>query len=217
MNMLQPAQISEYSIEEISLDCAESRKPRRAHLAGCLVAMLGALGIGSCASAAPYNPASLDQGRLGQVEGICQSVMGLSPKESPIPGDGNPKLDPLENHFQGCVATLSHAVQRGERSATLAQANRSCISHGAAIGSPALAECVLNTRDAPSPALTQVSAGSAPPSAPIHSFFGTSHAEKTRRMELACVRIGVNPALPAFDDCVKEMMDTFYAIDNPWN
>jgi hypothetical protein len=167
-----------------------SGRPARglAALAGAAAFALVAAG---CANAAPYNPAHLEQAKLQAVDGVCQSVMGLSADEPPVPGDGNPRLDPLENHYQGCVAALSHALEREGRVLTL----------------------LRGADRAYAPARLEIAASAAAATIP---FFGLTPRQWRQRTERACASIGLDPAAGGFDACVKDMTDTFYAIDNPW-
>lgn len=130
-----------------------------------------------CATAAPYNPAHLQQADLDRVAGVCQSALGLKSGEPPTVGNDNPRLDPQENHYQGCIASLSDFARVP-----------------VAVRGPAVA------------------------SAPVKggSYYWTTTGEKARRIEAACAEMGLNPATGVTSSCVKDMKDTFYAIDTPW-
>lgn len=185
-------------------------------------ALFAFLAVAGCASAEPYNPSHLDGGQLGRVEGVCQSAMGLSPSEPPIWGPGDPNLTPGENHYQGCVASLSDTLRRINRSDAALQADADCRARGLTPGSAGLAECVLHGVDAkPSiqPASTAMlaSPGGQAAAPPRGSFFFAGGAEINRRERLACAELGLNPAFEGFASCVKDMDDTFFAIDNPHN
>jgi hypothetical protein len=194
------------------------RSAARLWTSAAMAGAVAAAGLGGCASAQPYNPAGLDGAQLGRVEGVCQSVMGLWANEPPIPGPGDPRLDPLENHYQGCVASLSGSLRSVDQSYGLAQADRDCRGRGLASGGPDLAQCVLETQRAGAlraPTMTAVS-DERVQVAP-RSFYSAGPHEESRREEMACARLGLNPVDLAFDNCVKDLKDTFYAIDNPQN
>jgi hypothetical protein len=47
------------------------------------------------------------------------------------------------------------------------------------------------------------------------SFFYAKAHEANRRERLACAALGLEPPDEAFKGCVKDLKDTFHAIDNP--
>ena len=204
------------------MQAACSPKRPRLVAAGFGAAIAG-LAISSCASAETYNPARLDQAHLGEVVGICQSVMGLQADEPPLLGNDNPRLTPLENHYQGCIASLSGSLRGVADRAAVLTADQTCRTGGAAPGSPQLAQCVLKSvranrgaAGAGAEALTATPVAGVQIATPARSFYGIGNHEKARRIGEACAQLGLNPAYGAFDACVKDMKDTFYAIDNPW-
>jgi hypothetical protein len=51
-------------------------------------AVIAVLSIATCAAATPaFNPAHLPKTQLSRVDGVCQTVMGLSPSERLIGGE----------------------------------------------------------------------------------------------------------------------------------
>ncbi len=187
-------------------------------------ALLAYAGIAACAAGAPYNPDALAADQISRVTEICQNVMGLSPRDRPVPGlyRGTPHLVGEVSHYQACIASLSDSL-RGVNDAELArQAHEACRARGFAPSSPELAECVLQSvASAPNRAAAQ--AAPAPLSrhavvaqtGSVGSFFYASAHESLRREQLACARLGFEPPLAAFASCVKGLQDTFFAIDNP--
>jgi len=150
--------------------------------------------------------------------------MGLSPSEPPSNVWGpasNPDLTGGENHYQGCVASLSSSLQGVNGAHIAIQADQDCREKGLASGSPQLAECVLLSEGARRVAvagpgtMARTQAGDRLERVSIRSYFDVGSREKTRREEFACARLGLNPAYGAFANCVKDMKDTFYSIDNP--
>jgi hypothetical protein len=196
-----------------------ARFPRTMIAAICGIATVGGSAF---ASAAPYNPERLPSAPLNQVGGICRTVMGLSPSESESTVWGaevNPGLTPGENHYEGCIAALSASARAESEARALNKADEDCRSQGLKTDSPALAECVLRADD---PSRARLAPGSAQPAAdPVNnvrmagSFFRASRREVLRREEEACAALGLDPAGPAFDGCMKTLIDTFYSIDNP--
>jgi hypothetical protein len=181
--------------------------------------------IASCASAAPFNPAGLSGDQLSRVADICQSVMGLHASEPPSGVWGaavDPRLEPGENHYQGCIASLSNSLRSAGDARGLMRVDDGCRAKGFGSDSPELAECVLQSRQTRSPSSdfgSQTFAATpvhdAPGRGAVGSFFSARPHEATRREQLACARLGLNPAYASFDSCVKDMDDTFYAIENP--
>lgn len=192
--------------------------------------MAGVLALApALASAAPYNPGRLGAAELSRVESICESTVGLSPHEVPSNVWGaaqDPHLDPGENHFQGCVMSLSDAVRRTDRARAATHADADCRAGGLVEGSPALAECVYRAREA-GPARLQSADVEAPQvagppaaaslsgGARLGDFFTASNHEIARREALACAQLGLEPGFPEHDACVAQMRDVFFRIDNP--
>ena len=201
----------------VSSKLGECGRPVGAVLAAALTAAFG-FGLAGCASAQAYNPSGLDGAQLGRVQSICRSDMGLWADEPPIPNPGDPRLDPLENHYQGCVASLSQSLRSVAASQGLAQADHDCRARGLADGSPDLAECVLDgERRGAASGMTAIPVSDEAARVAPRSFYTAAPHEEARREELACARLGLNPAGAAFDDCVTNLRDTLYAIDNPQN
>jgi hypothetical protein len=122
------------------------------------------------------------------VAGVCTRVVGLSPGEK---------------HFVACVQSLSHSLQGLHRVEDATQARQACLARGYAPRSPGLAECELaalpGMTSAPGPAgQTSVPGGS-------QSYFTVSKRTAYERDQLACARLGFEPAAGAFDDCVADL------------
>lgn len=191
----------------------------RPHLVAALAASVVAAGA---AQAAPYNPGQLPANQLTRVQDVCVRVMGLNSgePESTVWGAAvAPGLTPGENHYQGCVASLSSSLRAQAQVAARVQADADCRLEGAGDDMASRAQCVLTAlndgrgdRSAQSSILFRTA--SVDPVA-HGSFYRTGHHERLRREEAACAAIGLNPAGEAFAPCVKGLIDTFFAIDNP--
>jgi len=183
--------------------------------------------IAGAAAAAPYNPDHLETGEAVRVGEICKNVMGLSPDEPPIWGDaiiGDPHLERGASHYQGCVTVLSDSLQSLETLDLAARADADCRSKGELPNSPGLAECALQSEETTSPSTTKSAEALAVTpvaeslrSKPVGSMFFASPGETLRREKFACAALGLEPPYGAFSNCVKDLEDTFYAIDNPVN
>ncbi len=179
--------------------------------------------IAACASAAAYNPDQLGTGQADRVAAICQDVMGLTPSEGLTYGihTGVSNLDTWTSHYRGCVSSLSSSLASVNSERAASQAEQACRAKGLEPGSPELAVCVLqSTETASSPAAPgAATAGAAPPDRGLMpasgSFYKASNRELTRREQLACAELGLEPASSPFASCVRNLKATFYAIDNP--
>ncbi len=176
-------------------------------------------GAATQAIAEPYNPRGLGDSQLGRINEICQSTMGLSPEEPPPGLQGaaqDPHLDPGENHYQGCVASLSDAQGQVNEARATVQADTECRAKGLVAGTPGLADCVLHWRD--QAAVEPVDEPVRPPRAhrgKSESFFTARPPEIAWREREACAQLGLQPGFPAFRACVAHMDRTFSRIENP--
>lgn len=185
-----------------------------------VVVFLAGAGAAGCASSSPFNPAGLDESHLGQVDNICQSQLGLSPDEQAIYGPGTPGLDTdTENHYQGCIASLSRTLQGSNDASASVRANQDCEARGLPSGSPALAQCVLASERAGAPPMADHPAEfvTLARTARPGSYYSATPRHQRLMEENACATLGMNPVGEAFDACVKSLQDTFYSIDNPIN
>lgn len=181
--------------------------------------------VASCAAEGPFNPDHLGPDQYTQVTSVCQTVLGLNPKE-PLSGGqwlGNDRLDYFTSHYRGCITSLSDSLQSVADKQLTRQADADCRAKGYKSDSPDLALCVLQTVNKKSIAqpaaltagtLTPISEQLTPASG---SFFYASGRESRHREELACAALGMSPSQDSFHRCVKGLNDTFYAIDNPVN
>jgi hypothetical protein len=181
--------------------------------------------VSACAAQSIYNPDNLGNGQFSRVANICQTVMGLSPAE-PLSGGswmGNDRLDYWTSKYRGCIVSLSDSLQQATDTEVTQQADADCRAKGFTSGSPDLALCVLrsvNSQKAPSPsattAATAMPVGEKLPTASGSYNYASPH-ENARREQVACAALGLEPAQGAFKSCVKDLSDTFYAIDHPIN
>jgi len=178
-------------------------------------ALLGASMVGCAAPATDAAPATA-------VAGICQNVLGLSPKERLTGGNwlGTDKLDYWTSHYRGCIVSLSDSLRGARDTTVVQQAEERCRAKGLLPGSPDLALCVLQSANehpepVPSSRTSQTSAGE--PTAAPGSFYFASNQEIAKREQVACAALGLSPAQPEFKGCVQQLRATFYAIDHPIN
>ena len=179
-------------------------------------------GAATQAVAAPYNPRDLSAPQLARINEFCQNTMGLSPREPPSGVWGaaqDPHLDPGENHYQGCAASLSEALGGVNKARVAVQADADCRARGLLDGTPGLADCVLRSRGQTAARDEPVDEPAPPPQAADRgksgSFFIARAHEIAWREREACAQLGLEPGFPVFQACVAHMNGTFFRIDNP--
>lgn len=184
-------------------------------------ALAGASMVG-CATPPVYSSQTQRSVASGRAAGICQNFMGLSPTERLTGGNwlGNDRLDYWTSHYRGCVVSLSDSLQSARDTEVVQQAEAQCRDKGLLAGSPDLALCVLQTADEhPDPTATQPVAANQTTVSEIDvtrgSFYFASPHETSRREKLSCAALGLSPSQAEFKNCVRELRDTFYAIDHP--
>lgn len=171
--------------------------------------------MAGCATAPSYNPRHLTPTRLGEIQEICRYVIGSSPSEPADPpwdsdSSVNPFLGPVINHYQACIASLSDTVLAAKRAAALARAETRCQAEVASPSRRGLSTCVVRSlpddpaKAAPADALTRA-ASVTPAIPPKKPWVAASPVEASRRAELACAHLGLDPAFGLFDSCVTHL------------
>jgi len=197
-----------------------SQRPLLMAIACCAIVCAG---FTVRAAEPPYNPDHLDKDQVDQISKICQKGMGLNPDERLSGGKrmGNDRLGYWTSHYRGCILSLSDSLQHATDEQVTQRADADCRAKGFASGSSDLALCVIQSvndhpnpepRRAPTVAATRVDPE--PPSASV-SFTDASPDEISRREQMACVALGLEPSLAAWKSCVKGLSDTLYAVDHP--
>jgi hypothetical protein len=152
----------------------------RAIATAAALAAFASLAAAPAALAGPY--------RDGAVGRVCAGTLGLQPGEK---------------HYAACVQSLSGSLANLQSGQGLAAARRACLARGLAPGAADFDECELRLADAAprTPALAEDAA----PGRDGSSYFETSRAGAWRRDELACARLGFDPAGAAFQSCVADL------------
>lgn len=196
----------------------------RSKFSAAVVCWSGFACLVGCASTVPYDPDHLGAAQIARISDICQTTMGLSPKESPVLGIylGSPHLDREVSHYEVCIASLSDSLLSVAQEEAASKAHQECLAKGLPLGSADLAVCVLERvkvnsvmSSASDSSQAVRSENSAYEPRAVRSFFYASPRETRRREEKACARLGLEPPYGAFAKCVKLLNDNFYAIDNP--
>jgi len=164
-----------------------SRSPLRAFAVAAALASL-VLAIPIVASARPGG-ALVDQ--------ICARVVGL------VPG---------EKHFAACEQSLSDSLQGLREGRGTALARRHCLDQGYRHGTAGLAECELAGAPANPPRGPDYDA---PVPGGPRSYFLVSRDTAFQRDELACARLGFDPAQSAFADCASELRGALARASDP--
>lgn len=198
------------------------KTPGRNLLVTLCAAVLAGVSIVGCAATAPYNPDRLGDGDFARVAGICQNVMGLSPRERQTGGNwlGNDRLNYWTSHYDGCVLSLSDSLRTAQSTEATQQADAMCRAKGLRPGTPDLALCVLQTANSHPAESSSETATAMRISANLTasgSYYSASPHETVSREAVACAALGLSPAEGAFKTCVKDLDDTFYSIDHPIN
>lgn len=149
------------------------------------IARAAALAALVCIAAPPA--ALAGPGRDCAVGSICAGTLGL---------------DPGEKHYDACVQSLSGSLANLQAGRSMAAARRICLARGLAPGAVDFDECELSTAHA-APASVAVDDRAEPSGG--RSYFATSRAEAWRRGELACARLGFDPAGAAFQSCAADL------------
>src|SRR5579871_4326352 len=177
-------------------------------LIGVASSVMAGASMVSCAAPSAYNPDNLGSTSLTRVEGVCQNVLGLSPTERPTGGNwlGNDRLDYWTSHYRGCVLSLSDSLGGADHVRMVQRAEEACKAKGLPAGSSELALCVLQGSNS-RPVATQVQTAAAVKASvsepAAQSYYRASPSETKRREQKACAAIGLSPANPEFDRCVK--------------
>lgn len=143
-----------------------------------------ALAAVACLAAPPALASPSGDGAVGRV---CAGTLGLAPGEK---------------HYAACVQSLTGSLANLDAGRGVAAARHACLARGLAPGAADFDECEL--REAGAATRAQAIDDSAPPGR-ARSYFETSRREAWRRGELACAKLGFDPADAAFQGCVADL------------
>jgi len=167
----------------------------------CKAAIVGVLALtGAAANAQAMsntsdNPTS---GQLAQARQICESVI---------------RVQPGEEHFAGCVSSLTGSLQSAGRIRAVVQARNACFAEGLKPDSADLSLCLLRADGAtasPSEMANTIEIGMKQSS---EAEVSTSFDAVFHREQQACAQLGIDPAFGTFDSCVASLQDTLQRID----
>ena len=144
-------------------------------------ALAASIAAGACgglpSTAAPEEPA---------IPRICADVVGLHPGEK---------------HFQACVDSLTQSMASLSAGEAMAEARRRCLAKGLRAGTSELSECELAEHPRP-----RLAADATPPPDAGRSYFVVSREVAFKRDQIACARVGFDPAQgEGFADCAAHL------------
>jgi hypothetical protein len=167
-----------------------SRSPRGAM---CLAA---AAAVASFILASPF-AASAKSVSDDQVAQVCTGVVGLAPGEK---------------HFAACEQSLADSLHGPREGQGTALARRHCLGQGYRPGTAGLAECELASAPADAPRGPDYDV---PVPGGSRSYFLVSRDTAFRRDELACAKLGFDPAQSAFADCASDLRGALARASDP--
>jgi hypothetical protein len=146
------------------------------------------------------NPTS---GQLARARQICESVI---------------RVRPGEEHFTGCVSSLTGSLQNVSRVHAVVQARNACFAEGLKPDSTDLSLCLLQADDA-RPAAEAASPPGMANTTEIEmkqsseADVSTSFDAVFHREQQACAQLGLDAAFGTFDSCVASLQGTLQRID----
>lgn len=173
---------------ELAMIAPTLRSPRTAlGIAAAIASLVLASPIG--ASARPDGDEQVGQ--------ICAGVVGLAPGEK---------------HFAACEQSLANSLRGLREGHGTALARRHCLDRGYRPGTAGLAECELASTPADAPRGPDYNA---PVPGGSRSYFLVSRDTAFRRDELACAKLGFDPAQSAFADCASDLRGALARASEP--
>ena len=163
----------------------------RRRAAAVFVGLAGLVGLSGCATAQNYHPGKLPADQLARVDQICQTVL---------------RVDAGKEQYDVCVGSLSDSLNDVSQAHVAQQARQDCFDKSFGPASPELAECLVG---APEPGAGSTRAMSA------RSYFTASADEISRREQLSCARLGLDPGDGDFTRCVTNLAAALYVADTP--
>jgi len=128
---------------------------------------------------------------------LCQSVVGLAPGEK---------------HFAACEQSLADSLRGLREGEGTGLARQECLGRGYRANTPGLAECELSAAPAAEP---RGPAFDAPIPGGSRSYFLVSRDTAFQRDQLACAKLGFDPAQSAFADCASELRGALARASEP--
>jgi hypothetical protein len=150
----------------------------------------------SLALASPIAASARTEGG-DRVDQICASVVGLAPGEK---------------HFAACEQSLAASLHNLREGEGYAAARRGCMDRGYRPNTAGLAQCELAATPASDPLGP---AYDAPVPGGSRSYFMISRETAFQRDQLACAKLGFDPAQNAFADCASDLRAALARASEP--
>ena len=151
-------------------------------------AIAGAAALAALVCIAAPPAALAGPARDGAVGQVCTGTLGL---------------EPGEKHYDACVQSLSDSLASLQAGRGMGAARRACLARGLAPGAAQFDECELAMAGSAPASAAAIDESPAPGAA--RSYFATSRADAWRRGELACAKLGFDPAGAAFQSCAADL------------
>lgn len=135
------------------------------------------------------------------VRQVCSDVMGIRPGFA---------------EFDVCADSLAQSVRMMHEADVISRTSAHCEREGFEPGTVGIARCVVSSKasiaqSGPS-GLTMVPVSNGPPE---RSYWSASVSQQNHRMELSCAHLGLHPGAPGFGQCVANLRNALFFINNP--
>jgi hypothetical protein len=147
-----------------------------------------ALLLAGCATVTPQTLGDLAPGEAQRIDQTCEQTLGARPGGS---------------YFEACRARLADAVRRQDAQRQIVRTRADCARTGSPPGSSEFALCVLGARSPDDPAVRPKPLALA------------SRQDVHRRAERSCAKLGLDPDVADFADCVTELETAIAPPDDP--
>jgi hypothetical protein len=135
------------------------------------------------------------------VRQACSDVMGIRPGFA---------------EFDVCADSLAQSVRLQNEADVISRTNAHCEREGFEPGTVGIAKCVVSSKEtiakAGSSGVSMVPVSNGPPE---RSYWSASVSQQNHRMELSCAHLGLHPAAPGFSQCVANLRNALFFINNP--
>jgi hypothetical protein len=158
------------------------------------LALASAITFGAAAIPAAAQPA-----QDGEAGAVCEHVVGLMAGE---------------RHYAACVQSLQQSLAGRRAGEGMGRARQGCLARGFRPGTAGLAECELTAAPAETAAASGPQMDAATPGGE-RSYFMVSRDTATQRFQLACAKLGFEPAQAPFGGCVADLRSALSRASEP--
>jgi hypothetical protein len=144
-------------------------------------------------------PAAAQPDRDAEIGSVCAHVIGVMAGE---------------RHYAACVQSLGQSLQGLRQGEGMGLARRDCLARGFRPNTAGLAECELEMAPAATEEVSGPQMDAAIPGG-ARSYFMISRATAYQRFQLACAKLGFEPAQDAFGGCVADLRSALARASDP--